>query len=106
MIKRSWVRTPTPYTGWMQAMLAITYMKNNKNKGSLMGHTKKILKKKKKKTLKISISVSKLAKLIVQRLKTIIDAQSSSNSFERGTWGCEKIYFRVCIFMIKFFEVF
>jgi hypothetical protein len=30
-------------------MLAITYTKNNKNKGSRMGHTKKIFKKKKNK---------------------------------------------------------
>ncbi len=35
--------TPAPYTGWMQAMRAITYkpMKIDENKGSLMGHTKK-----------------------------------------------------------------
>ncbi len=35
--------TPAPYTGWMQAMLALTYnpMKINENKGNLMGHTKK-----------------------------------------------------------------
>jgi hypothetical protein len=41
MIKRSWVRTPAPYTGWMLAMLAIKNMINNKNNGSRMGHKKK-----------------------------------------------------------------
>jgi hypothetical protein len=44
MIKRSWVRTLAPYTGWMQAMLAITYTKKNENKGSRMGTPKNILK--------------------------------------------------------------
>jgi hypothetical protein len=38
---------PTPNTGWMQALLAITLMKKTENKGSQMGHTKKIFLKKK-----------------------------------------------------------
>ena len=44
MIKRSWVRAPAPYTGWIYAMLAlaITYKKIMKIKVVEWGTPKKI----------------------------------------------------------------
>jgi hypothetical protein len=45
MIKRSWVQTPAPYTGWMQGMLAITF-KKLKIKVAKWGTPKKYLKNK------------------------------------------------------------
>jgi hypothetical protein len=46
--KRSWVQTLTQYTGWMLAMMKAITLQKIENKGSKMGHTKKILKTKQK----------------------------------------------------------